>query len=103
MSSHTTVVRALFRSALRCVPGLSVGGVGVRRPSWRLFARRWRPGAMAQVVADRHGISTGLIYTWRKQMLRVAMAGFAAVEIKPDAPSGVAGPCRTPSRRAARL
>lgn len=41
-------------------------------------------GATAQVVADRHGIGTGLIYTWRKQMLRAAMATFAAVEVKPD-------------------
>jgi len=42
------------------------------------------PGSVAQVVADRHGIGTGLIYTWRKQMLRAAMAGFVAVEIKPE-------------------
>lgn len=40
-------------------------------------------GAVSQVVADRHGISTGLLYTWRKQMLRVAMTGFAAVEVTP--------------------
>ncbi len=44
------------------------------------------PGSVAQVVADRHGIGTGLIYTWRKQMLRTVMAGFATVEIKPEAP-----------------
>jgi len=44
------------------------------------------PGSVAQVVADRHGTGTGLIYTWRKQMLRAAMTGFAAVEIKPEAP-----------------
>ena len=43
------------------------------------------PGAVAQVVADRHGIGTGLLYTWRKQMLRAAMTGFAAVEIGPEA------------------
>ncbi len=43
------------------------------------------PGSVAQVVADRHGIGTGLIYTWRKQMLRTAMAGFATVEVKPEA------------------
>jgi len=30
------------------------------------------PGSAAQVVADRHGIGTGLIYTWRKQMLKAA-------------------------------
>ncbi len=50
------------------------------------------PGATAQVVADRHGIGTGLIYTWRKQMLRVAMTGFAAVEIGPEAPAALPGP-----------
>ena len=43
-----------------------------------------RPGAVAQVVADRHGIGTGLLYTWRKQMLRAAMTGFAAVEVSPE-------------------
>jgi transposase len=49
-------------------------------------------GAVAQVVADRHGISTGLIYTWRKQMLKAAMAGFAVVEIKPDTPMALPSP-----------
>ena len=67
--------------------------------------RRWSPaaklaivretlaaGSTAQRVADRHGIGTGLIYTWRKQMLRVAMAGFSSVEIKPDAPAALPNP-----------
>lgn len=49
-------------------------------------------GSTAQAVADRHGIGTGLIYTWRKQMLRAAMAGFAAVEIKPDVAVALPGP-----------
>lgn len=49
-------------------------------------------GSTAQVVADRHGIGTGLIYTWRKQMLRAAMAGFAAVEIRPDVPAALPEP-----------
>ncbi len=43
-------------------------------------------------MAERHGIGTGLIYTWRKQMLRAAMTGFAAVEIKPDVPAALSGP-----------
>lgn len=51
-------------------------------------------GSTAQAVADRHGIGTGLIYTWRKQMLRAAMAGFAAVEIKPDVAAGLPGPAQ---------
>ena len=56
-------------------------------------------GAVAQVVAERHGIGTGLIYTWRKQMLRAAMVGFAAVEVRPDAPAalpGTAGDAQAP-------
>ena len=43
-----------------------------------------RPGAIASVVADQHGIGTGLLYTWRKQMLTAAMTGFAAVEVSPE-------------------
>ena len=62
-----------------------------RRRRWSSAARlaivreTLAAGSVAQVVADRHGIGTGLIYTWRKQMLRAAMTGFAAVEIKPEA------------------
>lgn len=42
------------------------------------------PGAIAQVVADRHGIGTGLLYTWRKQMLQAAMTGFVEVAVSND-------------------
>ena len=48
-------------------------------------------GSTAQAVADRHEIGTSLIYTWRKQMLRAAMASFAAVEIKPDVQMALPG------------
>jgi transposase len=39
------------------------------------------PGAVTKAVAERHGISTGLLYTWRKQMLTTAMAGFVPVQV----------------------
>jgi transposase len=64
----------------------------VRRRNWpteerlRIVRETLEPGAVVQVVADRHGISTGQLYTWRKQMLATAMSGFAPVEIVPDAP-----------------
>jgi len=45
-----------------------------------------RSGAVASVVASRHGIGTGLLYTWRKQMLTAAMTGFAAVEVAAEPP-----------------
>jgi transposase len=61
-----------------------------RRRRWsaeeklRIVRETLRPGAVAQVVADQHGIGTGLLYTWRKQMLTAAMTGFAAVEVAPE-------------------
>jgi transposase len=57
-----------------------------RRHRWsaeeklRIVRETLRPGAVAQVVAEQHGIGTGLLYTWRKQMLTAAITGFAAVE-----------------------
>jgi transposase len=52
-----------------------------------------QPGAIIAVVARRHGIGTGQLYTWRKQLLRGAMAGFVPVELvssePPSRPSGI--------------
>lgn len=46
-----------------------------------------QPGAIMAVVARRYGIGTGQLYTWRKQLLRGAMAGFVPVELaKPEPP-----------------
>lgn len=64
----------------------------VRRRNWsaeerlRIVRETLEPGVIVQAVADRHGISTGQLYTWRKQMLATAMAGFAPVEVLPDPP-----------------
>src|SRR3546814_9396008 len=43
-------------------------------------------GAIMAVVARRYGIGTGQLYTWRKQLLRGAMAGFVPVELTPAEP-----------------
>src|SRR3546814_13626573 len=43
-----------------------------------------QPGAIMAVVARRYGIGTGQLYTWRKQLLRGAMAGFVPVELTPE-------------------
>lgn len=57
-----------------------------RRRRWsaeeklRIVRETLRPGAVAQVVAEQNGIGTGLLYTWRKQMLTAAVTGFAVVE-----------------------
>jgi transposase len=44
------------------------------------------PGAIVSMVARRHGINTGLLYTWRKRLLQGAMSGFIPVDLTP-APS----------------
>jgi transposase len=61
--------------------GVEVRVRAVRRRSWstedklRIVRETLEPGAVATAVADRHGISTGLLFTWRKQMLATAMSG----------------------------
>jgi transposase len=65
----------------------------VRRRNWspedrlRIVRETLEPGAVAKVVADRHGISTGLLFTWRKQLLATAMSGFSAVQVVPEVPA----------------
>ena len=59
--------------------------------------RRWRPeerlqivqetllpGAVISAVARRHGIGTGLLYTWRKELLTTAVTGFVPVQVQPE-------------------
>jgi transposase len=53
---------------------------------------------MVQAVADRHGISTGLLFTWRKQMLAMAMSGFTPVEVRQEA---LPAPASAPTAEAA--
>ena len=51
------------------------------------------PGVSPTAVARRYGISSGLLYTWRKALLKAQpglAAGFARVEvIDPDRPAPV--------------
>lgn len=73
------------------------GGVIVRterRRHWSteeklaILKETTQPGAIVAVVARRHDISTGQLYTWRKQLFHGAMAGFVQVDLgRPDAPA----------------
>jgi transposase len=72
--------------------GVEVRVRQVRRRNWstadrlRIVRETLAPSVVVQAVADRHGISTGQLYTWRKQMLATAMSGFVPVAVVPDAP-----------------
>ena len=63
-----------------------------RRRSWapedklRIVRETLEPGAVSKAAAERHGISTGLLSTWRKQMLATAVSGFVPVEVVPEPP-----------------
>ena len=46
------------------------------------------PGAVVQAVADRNGVSTGQLYTWRREMLSATVSGFAPVAVVPEMPRG---------------
>ena len=46
-----------------------------------ILKKTTQPGAIVAFVARRYGIGTGQLYTWRKQLLRGAMAGFVPVEL----------------------
>jgi transposase len=88
---------------LRSDPAVEVRVRAVRRRDWppedrlRIVRESLEPGAVVQTVADRHGVSTGQLYTWRKQMLATAMAGFAPVEVVPEPPSALPAPPAVPA------
>ena len=84
-------------------PAVEVRVRAVRRRDWstedrlRIVRETLEPGAVVQTVADRHGVSTGQLYTWRKQMLAMAMAGFAPVEVVPEPPPALPAPPAMPT------
>jgi transposase len=40
----------------------------VTKRSWRVVKETTQPGVIVSAVARRHGIGTGQLYTWRKQL-----------------------------------
>ena len=64
-----------------------------RRRRWtsqqklRIVQETLAPGAVVIAIARRYGISTGLLYTWRRQLLAGAMSGFVPVEVTPEPPA----------------
>jgi transposase len=76
------------------------GGVLVRierRRRWSdeeklaILKETTEPGAIMSLVARRHGIGTGQLYTWRRHLLHGAMAGFVPVELASPSPPSKAG------------
>jgi transposase len=77
-----------------------------RRRNWSdeeklaILKETTQPGVIVAAVARRHGIGTGQLYTWRKQLLRGAMAGFVPVElVQPEPADKMEGSSRIDIRR----
>ncbi len=76
-----------------------------RRRKWstedklRIVRETLEPGAVAKAVAERHGIGTGLLFTWRREMLATAMSGFVPVEVVTEAPR-IEAPARETTTKA---
>ena len=67
-----------------------------REDQVRIVREMLEPGAVALRVAERHEISTGLLFTWRRQMMaQVARPEFMPVQI--EAASPLPSPASSPS------
>jgi transposase len=88
-----------------------LGGVE-RRRRWsrddkmRIIEETLAPGAVVTEIARRHGISTSLVFTWRRRarLASVVSAGpkLVSVQLTPAATESVSSteaPAATPSRR----
>jgi transposase len=58
----------------------------------RIVQETLQPGAVTAAVARQHGLGTGLLYTWRKELLATAVAGFIPVRVQPPQPASVPQP-----------
>ena len=105
------LVGSSYEARKSSVRGGGGSGVEVRvravwRRSWspeeklRIVRETLEPGAVAKAVADRHGIGTGLLFTWRREMLAAAMSGFAPVEVVPETPR-IEAPAPAPAKETA--
>jgi transposase len=71
-----------------------------RRRRWtpsdklRIVEEAFAPGAVAKRVAERHEISTGLLFTWRRQLMGETSANFLPVQLTEDAERATAAPSR---------
>ena len=84
MAGDETSYETLKTSLIEDVP---LGPRSERRRSWHpqqkmaIVQESCTCGASPTQVARRYGISTGLLYTWRKQLLTAATDGFIRCEV----------------------
>ena len=104
MSGYTSARMSAPRPRIEVLTGVE------RRRWWSWDQKRaiveesLSPHASAAAIARKHGIGTGQLYTWRRQLLRRQLAGtprFARVEVAVEPPR-LAGPIAGPGTGTAR-
>jgi transposase len=97
-STHTSARMSAPRPRIEVITGVERR----RRWSWdqkrAIVGESLTPHASAAAIARRHGIGTGQLYTWRRQLLKRQLADtprFARVELTAE-PSRLTGPIARP-------
>jgi transposase len=99
VSTHTSARMSAPRPRIEVIAGVE------RRRRWSWDQKRaiveesLSPRASAAAIARRHGIGTGQLYTWRRQLLKrqlVETPRFARVELAMVEPPRLTGPIASP-------
>ena len=77
------LIRGLARSTARFSPVRSAGDAGASKKKLRILAQSVAPGSSPSLVCRLHGISSGQLYTWRRQFRSGELTGFAPVRLAP--------------------
>lgn len=102
MDIDVAVVKEELRSSRKSTPELrgEVLSGPERRRRWsdeeklRVLAQSVAPGSSVSLTCRMHGISTGQLYTWRKQFRQGELTGFVPVSVVADA--ALPGPTTVP-------
>ena len=64
-----------------------------RQDKLRIVQEAFAPNAIAKHVAERHEISTGLLFTWRRQLMAGEPARFLPIQLTSSAEPEAPVPC----------
>jgi transposase len=89
MVEDEAIVESVLRRAPEMggevLPGVSRRRVWSTEEKLRILAQSLAPGSSPRLTCRMHGISSGQLYTWRKQFRSGELTGFVPVSITPEA------------------
>jgi transposase len=88
-SSHRSARMTARRPRIEVITGVERRRRWSWDQKWAIVEESLAPYASAAAIARRHGIGTGQLYTWRRQLLKRQLADaprFARVEVAPESP-----------------